>query len=149
MLVSLSKLKPCVAVLHLRNGSPSAAYSLAQHQRDYKSLVLSCEILVRPLTLFFFRKCHARHSHIQGMLWNGKWYGMEGEFWYGIWKMLRRKWNGRFEKWNGRSSSILPYLLNSELHILKLITNRKLNVMRLPICKKRQQDYLRKLQHLA
>ena len=41
------------------------------------------------------------------MEWNGKWYGMEGEFWYGIWKMLRMEWNGRFEKWNGRSSSIL------------------------------------------
>ena len=26
------------------------------------------------------------------MKWNGKWYGMEGEFWYGIWKMLRMEW---------------------------------------------------------
>ena len=46
-----------------------------------------------------------------GMEWNGKWYGIEGEFWYGIWKMLRMKGIGRFEKWNGRSSSILPYRL--------------------------------------
>ena len=43
----------------------------------------------------------------------------------------------------------LPYLPNSELHILKLITHHKLNVMHFPICKKRQQDYLCKLQHLA
>ena len=44
------------------------------------------------------------------MEWNGKSYGMEGElFWYGIWKMLRMELNGRFEKWSGRSSSILPY----------------------------------------
>ena len=42
----------------------------------------------------------------------------------------------------------LPYLPNSELHILKLITNHELNVMRLPIRKKRQ-DYLCKLQYLA
>ena len=45
----------------------------------------------------------------------------------------------------------LPYLPNSEvgLHILKLITYHKLNVMRLPIRIKRQQDHLRKLQYLA
>ena len=49
------------------------------------------------------------------MEWNGKWDGMEGEFWHGIWKMLRMEWNGRFEKWNGRSSCILLYLPNSEL----------------------------------
>ena len=59
------------------------------------------------------------------------------------------EWNGRFEKCSGRSSSIPPYLPNSEIHILKLITNHKLNVMRLPIRKKRQQDYLCQLQHLA
>ena len=29
-----------------------------------------------------------------GMEWNGKCYEMEGEFWYGIWKMLRMEWNG-------------------------------------------------------
>ena len=28
----------------------------------------------------------------QGMLWNGKWYRMEREFWYGIRKMLRMEW---------------------------------------------------------
>ena len=33
--------------------------------------------------------------------------GMEGKFLYGIWKMLRMEWNGRFEKWIGRSPSIL------------------------------------------
>ena len=32
--------------------------------------------------------------HLAGhaMEWNGKWCGMEGEFWYGIWKMLRMEW---------------------------------------------------------
>ena len=39
-------------------------------------------------------------SRQQGLLWNGKWYGMEGECWYGVCKMLRI--NGRFEKWNER-----------------------------------------------
>ena len=44
------------------------------------------------------------------MEWKEKWYGMEGEFWYGIiWKILKMEWNERFEKWNGRSSSVLPY----------------------------------------
>ena len=28
-----------------------------------------------------------------GMDWNGKWYGLEGEFWYGILKMLRMEWH--------------------------------------------------------
>ena len=41
------------------------------------------------------------------MEWNGKWCGMEVEFCYGIWKMLKMEWNGRFDKWNERSSSIL------------------------------------------
>ena len=59
------------------------------------------------------------------------------------------EWNGSFEKWNGRSSSILPDLPNSELHILQLVINHELNVMRLPISKKLQQGYLCKLQYLA
>ena len=33
--------------------------------------------------------------------------GMERKFWYEIWKMP--EWNGRFQVWNGRQSSILPY----------------------------------------
>ena len=41
------------------------------------------------------------------MVWNGKWNGMERKFRYGIWKMP--KWNGRFQEWNRRQSSILPY----------------------------------------
>ena len=32
---------------------------------------------------------------------------MEQKFQYGIWKMP--EWNGRFQEWNGRQSSILPY----------------------------------------
>ena len=55
---------------------------------------------------------------------------------------------GRCSEWNGMEDR-LPCLLNAELHILKLITNHKLNVMRLPIRKKRQQDYVCKLQYLA
>ena len=41
------------------------------------------------------------------MEWNRMENGMEGEFCYGIWKMLRMERNGRFENWNGRSSTIL------------------------------------------
>ena len=41
------------------------------------------------------------------MEWNGKWNGTERKFRYGIWKMP--EWNGRFQEWNGRQSSILPY----------------------------------------
>ena len=33
------------------------------------------------------------------MLWNGKWYEMEGEFWNGIWKMLRMEWKVRKMEW--------------------------------------------------
>ena len=41
------------------------------------------------------------------MEWNGKWNEMERKFWCGIWKMP--EWDGKFQKWNGRQSSILPY----------------------------------------
>ena len=66
------------------------------------------------------------------------------------WQMV---WNGRSLVWNMEDvqngmEDRLPYLPISELHILKLITCHKLNVMRLPIRKKRQ-DYLCKLQYLA
>ena len=42
------------------------------------------------------------------MLWNGKWYGMEGKFWYGIWKMLRVEWNAMEDLKNGKEDR-LPY----------------------------------------
>ena len=62
------------------------------------------------------------------------------------------EWNGMEDLKNGMEDR-LPYLPNSELHprlhILKLITNHKLIVMRLLIRQKRQQDYLCELQYLA
>ena len=57
------------------------------------------------------------------MEWNGKWYGMEGEFWCGIWKMLRMEWIGRFEKWNGKLSSI-PTTYNRPIY-QNFLTNYK------------------------
>ena len=64
-------------------------------------------------------------------------------------------WNGRrilvwnMEEAQNGTKVRLPYLPNFESHIVKLITNHELNVMHLPIRKKRQQDYLCKLQYLA
>ena len=40
----------------------------------------------------------------QGMAWNEMENGIERKFRCGIWKMA--EWNGRFQKWNGRQSSI-------------------------------------------
>ena len=41
------------------------------------------------------------------MEWIGKWNGTE----ILVWNMedARMEWNGRFQEWNGRQSSILPY----------------------------------------
>ena len=42
----------------------------------------------------------------QGIIWNGKW--NRTEILDGIWKMP--EWNGRFQEWNGRQSSVpIPY----------------------------------------
>ena len=41
------------------------------------------------------------------MVWNGKWNGTEISVW-NI-KDARMEWNGRFQEWNERQSSILPY----------------------------------------
>ena len=73
---------------------------------------------------------------------------MEGEFWNDMEYGRCSEWNGMKDLKNGMEDR-LPCLPNSELHILKLFTNYKLNVMRLPIRKKRQQDYLRQPQYLA
>ena len=73
------------------------------------------------------------------MEWNGKWYGMEGEFWYGIWKVLRMEWNEKFEKWKGRSSSILPY----QLHTYCVYENLQ------QITKKYHQTRMRIISHLS
>ena len=56
-----------------------------------------------------------------GMEWNGKWNGMERKFRYGIWKMP--EWNGRFQEWNGRQSSILPYQFHTIFLALYLQKN--------------------------
>ena len=46
-------------------------------------------------------------NQLKGGAWYGMENGMEGKFRYEIWKMP--EWNGRFQEWNGRQSSILPY----------------------------------------
>ena len=43
---------------------------------------------------------------------------MERKFQYGIWKMP--EWNGRFQEWNGRQSSVLPYQFHTRFHALYL-----------------------------
>ena len=50
-----------------------------------------------------------------GMEWNGR---MERKFRYGIWKMP--EWNGRFQEWNGRQSSILPYQFHTRFRLRAL-----------------------------
>ena len=58
-----------------------------------------------------------------GMELNGKWNGMERKFRYGIRKMP--KWNGRFQEWNGRYSSILSYQFHTRFcswHLQKNIS---------------------------
>ena len=49
------------------------------------------------------------------------WYGMERKFRYGMWKIP--KWNGRFQEWNGRQSSILPYQFHTRFRALHLQKN--------------------------
>ena len=52
-----------------------------------------------------------------GMEWNGKWngnFGMED---------ARMEWNGRFQEWNGRQSSILPYQFHTRFRALYLQKN--------------------------
>ena len=51
---------------------------------------------------------------------------MGRKFWYGIWKMP--EWNGRFQEWNGRQSSILetdnlPYQFHTRFCALYLQKN--------------------------
>ena len=55
------------------------------------------------------------------MVWNGKWNGTE----ISVWNMedARMEWNERFEEWNGRQSSILPYQFHSRFHALYLQKN--------------------------
>ena len=58
------------------------------------------------------------------------WYGMEWKMeWNGteisVWNMedARMEWNGRFQEWNGRQSSILPYQFHSRFRALYLQKN--------------------------
>ena len=60
-----------------------------------------------------------RWSH--GMVWSGMENGMERKFRYGIWKMP--EWNGRFQEWNGKQSSILPYQFHTKFCALYLQKN--------------------------
>ena len=55
------------------------------------------------------------------MEWNGKWNGTE----ISVWNMedARMEWNGRFQKWNGRQSSILPYQFHTKFRSLYLQKN--------------------------
>ena len=46
---------------------------------------------------------------------------MERKFRYGIWKMP--EWNGRFQEWNGRQSSILPYQFHTRFRAMYLEKN--------------------------
>ena len=52
------------------------------------------------------------------MVWNGKWNEMEILVWNE--EDARMEWNGRFEEWNGRQSSILPYQFHTRFCALYL-----------------------------
>ena len=59
-------------------------------------------------------------AHLLGRAWYR--YGMERKFWYKIWKMP--EWNGRFQEWNGRQSSIFPsYQFHARFRALYLQKN--------------------------
>ena len=58
------------------------------------------------------------------------WYGMEWKMeWNGteisVWNMedARMEWNGRFQEWNGKQSSILPYQFHTRFRALYLQKN--------------------------
>ena len=55
----------------------------------------------------------------RAMEWNGKWYGMEGKFWYGMWKMLRMEWKIIFH------SSLLTTICSSLLKLRGMPSPRK------------------------
>ena len=55
------------------------------------------------------------------MLWNGKSYGMEGEFWNGIWKMLRMEWKIWKMEWKFVSHSNYTYRYTKTYN--KLLSN--------------------------
>ena len=55
------------------------------------------------------------------MEWKMEWNGTE----ISVWNMedARMEWNGRFQEWNGRQSSILPYQFHSRFCALYLQKN--------------------------
>ena len=55
------------------------------------------------------------------MKWNGKWNETE----ISVWNMkdARMEWNGRFQEWNGRQSSILPCQFHTRFCALYLQEN--------------------------
>ena len=56
------------------------------------------------------------------MEWKEKWNGTE----ISVWNMehARMEWNGRFQEWNGRQSSIFPYQFHIRFCALYLRKNR-------------------------
>ena len=56
-----------------------------------------------------------------GMEWKMKWNGTE----ISVWNMedARMEWTGRFQEWNGRQSSILPYQFHTRFRSLYLQKN--------------------------
>ena len=68
----------------------------------------SVGILSKPCYLFLSTALLLLYySSGHGMEWNG----IERKFRYGIWKT--QEWNGRFQEWNERQSSIpIPYLIS-------------------------------------
>ena len=51
----------------------------------------------------------------RGMVWNGIEDGME---WKWNLEYARMEWNGRFQAWNARESSILPYRFHTRFRAL-------------------------------
>ena len=68
-------------------------------------------------------KCYNNNNRQpgHGMEWNGKWNGME----ISLRNMedARMEWNERFQEWNGRQSSILPYQFHTRFCALYLQKN--------------------------
>ena len=55
------------------------------------------------------------------MEWIGKWNGTEILVWY--MEDARMEWNGRFQEWNRRQSSILPYQFHTRFRAFYLQKN--------------------------
>ena len=56
-----------------------------------------------------------------GMEWKMEWNGTEISVW--IMEDARMEWNERFQEWNGRQSSILPYQFHTRFRALYLQKN--------------------------